>query len=333
MLLTWVRRVALVFLLLVLAGPVAPGAEIDKYLPDDTNGLVSLNVRQLIDSPLFKKSYLPFLQKELKARPELQKQFQDLGFDPFRDAERLLLAIAESCEPQGAPAQPGIFGILHGRFDSARVQATLAQIAAYAPQALRTHKGPTGSVYELTGNGRSFFFALPDRTTLVFAARREPVATTLERAAGKKKFQLVHKDVETLIAKTDNKQALWLVATSRTALEFEPGGGPAGKQPNQARKTLGASGVSEVTGGFWVTDNLKAAFGVDVQNALAAKAVSDALTVELAKAIDKGFDGVFDERRLAPVREFLKEMVIAGDGKHIVIQSEVPGRVFVNSLK
>jgi hypothetical protein len=324
-----VRRVVLVALLLVLGGP-AVAAEIDKYLPDDTNGLIALNVRQLVDSPLFKKSYLPVLQKELKAKPELQKQLQDLGIDPFRDADRLLLAIAESCEPQSGPAVPGIFAIVHGRLDPTRVHATLAQIATFAPQALRVHKTGTGSVYELTGDGRSLFFALPDRTTVVFAARKEPVATALDRATGKKKLQLVHKDVEKLIAKTDGKQALWLVATGGTALEFEPVSGPAGKP---ARKTLGASGVSEVTGGFWVTENLKAAFGVDVQNAAAAKAVSDALTVELAKAIDKGFDGAFDEKRLAPVREFLKEMIIAGDGKHIVIQSEVPGRIFVNSLK
>src|SRR5262245_36669725 len=102
---TPIRRVAVGLVLLVLMGQFAAAAEIDKYLPDDTNGLISLNVRQVIDSPLFKKTYMPVLQKELKAKPEVQKQLQDLGFDPFRDVDKLVLAFAESCERQGTATE------------------------------------------------------------------------------------------------------------------------------------------------------------------------------------------------------------------------------------
>jgi hypothetical protein len=328
---TLLPRVALPLLLLAIAGQGADAAEIDKYLPDDTNGVISLNLRQVIDSPLFKKTYLPVLQKELKAKAEIQKQLQDLGFDPFRDSDRLVLALAESCERQSANPEPGFFVIFHGRFDPARLHATLGQISTAAPQVLRIQKGTTGNVYELNAEGKSFFFAIPDKTTIVFTARKEPVAIALERVSGKKKPQLTYKDVQELITKTDGKQALWLVGTGRTALEFQAGfGNDKGKM---VRKTLGDQGISDASGGFWLTENLKGAFAVNVQNAAAAKALSDALTVELAKSIEKGFDGTLDARRLLPVREFLKEMVIAGDGKHIVIQSEVQGRVFANSLK
>lgn len=321
--------------LLGLAAATARAAEPDKYLPDDTNGVISLNVRQVVDSPLFKKTYLPLLQKELKAKPELQTQLKDLGFDPFKDVDRLQVAVAQSCEREGGN-EAGVFVVFHGRFDLLKIHTKLAQLAPYLDKKLQTHKIGNSILYEVNADDRSFFFALPDKTSLVFATRKEPVREALDRATGKKKLQLRYKDVQDLVAKTDAKQALWLVATGRTTLQFETVfAGPKGKKVEQtARKTLADSGVYEVSGGFWVADGVKGAFGIKVQTTQAAKAVSDALTDELAKTIDKGFDGALaTEPRLAPVREFLKDMVIAGDGKHIVIQSEVPGRAFVNSLK
>src|SRR5262249_18494022 len=130
------------FWLLLVAGFVVAGtasaADIDKYLPEDTNGLVSLNVRQVIDSPGFKKNYLPLIQKELKAKPDVQKQLKDLGFDPFKDVDRVLLAFAESCErASGDKTEPGVYLIFHGRFDSAKLHAKLAEIAPFVPQVLQ----------------------------------------------------------------------------------------------------------------------------------------------------------------------------------------------------
>ena len=318
-----------------LAVATARAAEADKYLPEDTNGVISLNVRQVVDSPLFKKTYLPILQKELKAKPELQTQLKDIGFDPFKDIDRVQIAIAESCEREGGK-EAGVFVVFQGRFDPAKIHTKIAVLAPHIDKALLAHKVGNNILYEFNADERSFFFALPDKNSLVFATRKEPVRDALERATGKKKVPLRYKDVQDLVTKTDAKQALWLVATGRTTLQFETVfAGPKGKKVEQmARKTLADSGVYEVSGGFWVTDGVKGAFGIKVQNEQAAKAVSEALSNELAKTIDKGFDGALaTEPRLAPLREFLKEMVINGDGKHIVIQSEVPGRVFANSLK
>ena len=328
-------RLWLPFIVLVLVAGRADAAETDKYLPDDTNGVISLNVRQVVDSPLFKKTYLPQLQQQLKGQADLQKQLQAIGFEPFRDIDRALLAFADSCERPGGKAEPGFLLIFHGKFDLAKTHAKLVELAPYLKQALKIQKSGANTVYEIVGEERNFFFALPDRNTLVFAPRREPVSDALERGVGKKKLALKNKEVAELIAKTDGKQALWVVATGGTTLSFESVlTGPKGNKTEQmARKTLADSGVYEVSGGFWLTDNVKAAFGVKVQTTQAAKAVSDALQAELAKAIDKGFDGTLDDPRFAPVREFLKEMVIAGDGKHIVIQSEVAGRVITNSVK
>jgi len=320
-----------VVLALILLCNRAGGAEIDRYLPADTNGIITLNTGQLIDSPLLQKTYLPLLVKELAAKPDLLKLFRDFQFDPFRDLDRIQIAFADSCERQGGKSEPGFCLIARGNFNLPRVHAHLAALAPHLNKALQIHKSGSNLIYEATAaDGRSFFFALPERTTLVFAPRRDYVSLTLDRAAARKLGALAARDVRDLIAKTDGKQAFWLVATSRTTLSFE--GAFAAGQP-MARKRLGDSEVDEVSGGIWLAEGAKGAFSVKVRSAPAAKAVADALQAELAKTIEQGFNGALEDRRLAPVREFLKEMVIAADGKHIVIQSEVPGRVFTNAVK
>ena len=324
---------SLPILFLALAVSPVSAAEADKYLPEDTGGLISINVKQVVDSPLFKKTYLPVLQKELNAKPDALKLLRDVGIDPFRDIDRLVVVSADSCAPKNSN-DAGVFVILHGRFDPARIQAKIAEVSPYVGKVLQIHKAGNGTLYEVTAEDRSFFFALADRTTAVFAARREPVSDALDRAAGKKKGLVKDEGLRKLIAKADAKQALWVAANGHTTVGFDRIlAGPKPKGGEMARRTLGDSGISEVTGGFWVTDGLKAAFGVEVQDATMASAVGNALQNELGKTIDKGFDGALDGQRLAPVREFLKEMVISGDGKHVVIQSEVAGRVFVKSLK
>jgi hypothetical protein len=324
-------RGLMVLSLFALVGGTASAAEVDKYLPEDVNAVVSLNVRQVIDSPLFKKNYLPLIQKELKAKPEVQKQLKDLNFDPLRDLDGVVLGLAESCEPEGSNKDPGLFLILHGRFDTAKAHAKLAEIAPFVPKLLQIHKKGSSIVYELTLEEKTLYFALPDRTSIVLSGRKEPVIEALDRATARKKVTLKSEDVGKLIAKTDAKQALWVVATGKTSVEFQTILVGA-KKGEKARKTLEDSGVTEVTGGFWVTDGVKAAFGVEVQNGLIAKAVANGLQDELSKQIKNEFDGKL-EGPLAPVREFLRDLVIAADGYHIVIQGEVAGRVFVDSLK
>lgn len=324
-------RSGVLLALVLLSVGASFGAEIDKYLPNDTNAVVSLNTGQVIDSPLLQKTYLPLLVKELAAKPDLLKLFKDFNFDPFRDLDRVQIALADSCERGGSDKnEPGFCLIARGKFNLPKVHAHLAALMPHLNKALTAHKSGTNFVYELNLDGKTFFFALPERTTLVLAPRREHINLVLERAAGKKPVSLVYKDVQELITKTDGKQVLWLVATGRTTLSFEPTF-VAGKP--MTRKTLADSEVYEVSGGVTLADGAKGSFAVKLKSEPAAKAVSEALQVELAKSNENGFNGALEDRRLAPIREFLRDMVIAGDGKHIVIQSEVPGRVFTNAVK
>ena len=61
-------RVAVLVLAVVLAGAPARAGEVDRYLPDDTEIVVNVNIRQILDSPLVKKHALEKLASWSRAR-------------------------------------------------------------------------------------------------------------------------------------------------------------------------------------------------------------------------------------------------------------------------
>src|SRR5262245_50998705 len=63
----------------------ARAAEVDKYLPNDTQGVLSVNVRQLLDSSLIKKHGLEQIRAGLENNQKAQDLLKSLDFDPLKD--------------------------------------------------------------------------------------------------------------------------------------------------------------------------------------------------------------------------------------------------------
>src|SRR5262249_27677055 len=100
-------------LLATVAAPAWAG-ETNKYLPDATEGVVTVNVRQMLDAPLVKNN-LDTLKALLLATGNVQKVFDDLGFDPFTDIDRVTVAINE------VPTKSLV--LVQGKFDPAKITA------------------------------------------------------------------------------------------------------------------------------------------------------------------------------------------------------------------
>src|SRR5215470_9034222 len=90
----------------------ARAADAVKYLPDDTQAVVSFNVRQFLDSALVKKANL---DKALERDAGAQNVLKDLGLKPLKDVERVLFARGASDEASAV--------IFQGTFDPAKLHA------------------------------------------------------------------------------------------------------------------------------------------------------------------------------------------------------------------
>ncbi|HEX5270552.1 MAG TPA: hypothetical protein VFW33_08710, partial [Gemmataceae bacterium] len=173
------------------ADAAAPGFE--KYMPDAAEGVITINVRQLLDSELIKKAGL---DKAL-AGEEAQKSFKDLGLDPLKDIERVI--ITSDKEKSEDP-----YFIVQGKFDPAKLAAAADAAAKEKKDNLKVHKTDLGKVYELTNldqavklppqaagagvnlKGKSVFVTIPDKGHIVLVGSKEAAETVLAKAAGKK---------------------------------------------------------------------------------------------------------------------------------------------------
>ena len=132
----------------VLAMPMR-AAEPDPYLPDFTEAVVTLNIKQILSSPLLKKLGVEKLKDLVHSEPEVDKVLTDLGFDPFSDIDRMVTAGGS-----GANAERGLM-ILHGRFDLKKFQSVAEDAAKDHGDILKILKESDGKggefkLYELT---------------------------------------------------------------------------------------------------------------------------------------------------------------------------------------
>src|SRR5438128_2254889 len=89
----------------------ARAAEIDRYLPAHADMVMSVNVRQVVDSPVFKEHFHELARKWVKTAPAGQVMTL-LDLDPLKDVQRI------------TAAGTGVIGLLdrglviaHGDFD------------------------------------------------------------------------------------------------------------------------------------------------------------------------------------------------------------------------
>ncbi len=218
--------------LLATATP-APAAEIDRLLPDNVQSLCTIQVAQLLHSPLIKKYALDQIKTTLKDSEPVQQCFEALGFDPFKDVSRVVLA---------ATGEDDMLAIVHGHFDTARIDGLARRCARCQCGPIKIHKTAEGQViYEIKGGepeeGKkgsvlfgwpcfggeeppsflpcvsfkgSLFFTLVDKTTVVLTTSSEAAGDVLVRAADKKRPAL-SPEMRRLLKSVDTKATVWAI--------------------------------------------------------------------------------------------------------------------------
>jgi hypothetical protein len=330
-------RWALMFAALFLAAQ-APAAEVDKYLLNDTDGVVVLNVKQLVEAPLFKKHYQENLQKLIAGNKDVKQAFTDLGLDPFKNIERLLVVHGENShrldDKPGGPGKSSLFLIARGKFDTAKIHAKATQFAKEIPELLKVEKTAAGPIYQLA-LVEPFYVAMPDGTTIVASFFKDQILEALDKGQGKRKTELKFKDVQTLIGKADAKQTVWLVATGRMAHSFDTNEKLVnGKKVLVTTKdTLANGGVETMAGGLTAGDGITSALVITSKDNDTAKKVGDFIQTDLGQAVEKAAKASLEAKYLEPLRLFLLATQIKVDGKVVNVQSDVGAKEIADALK
>src|SRR5262249_18985514 len=182
-------------------------ADVDRFLPGDTEIIVHVNLRQALDSDVVRKYALEQIKTQLKQSAELQAVLTAAGVDPIKDIASLTLAA-----PGKINAGSGLV-ILRGNFDAGKSHKAARDFAEKNPKSLKTQKADHGPLYEGKdkNKGKPVFATFLSQGTLVFSPSRKLVLATVARNGDKKPAPL-NKKLQTLIGAMDGKQGVWMPA-------------------------------------------------------------------------------------------------------------------------
>src|SRR6516162_2575418 len=121
-------------------------AEIDKFLPDKTEAVLTINVKQMLHGSLVKRYALEPLHLALKDCGEVHDILKSLGVDPFQDIDRI--AGAATAGEEGYEV-----AIVHGRFDTAQFQAGAKQLVKDKGDVVKLHKSGDNCYFEIVAPG------------------------------------------------------------------------------------------------------------------------------------------------------------------------------------
>src|SRR5712692_7857713 len=76
----------------VLLAGAASAAEVDKYLPDDSQFVLCVDVRQILDAKLTKTYALEKIKDGFKKSAEAERLFKGIGLDPLKDIHSITVA-------------------------------------------------------------------------------------------------------------------------------------------------------------------------------------------------------------------------------------------------
>jgi hypothetical protein len=303
---------------LIMAGS-AQAAEADKLLPKDSEYVVTLNVRALLDSALTKKYGLPKMQELLKSDQEIQEIFKSLGLDSLSDIHSLTVASMNTKDPAKA-----LF-ILHGKFDPAKIHNKALEVIQTYGEVLKVHKADPTRFYEVNFPGQtSFFVAVIDPSTIVASPGKDGLLEALVKAAGKKKSE-VKKELLDLVAKVDSSRTLWMIGL-KSALEHSPLNADDNARPVLAKIETAAAGVT-------VSTDIKAEFTLNAKSADAAKELSKDVVEKLNNA--KGIVSILvgDVKELQILLELVDALKVSTQDRTVTLRGQIGEETIEKSLK
>jgi hypothetical protein len=306
---------------LLLAVP-ARAAVVDKLLPNDTEVVLSISVKQILAAPLTQKLPLDKAKQALKEQGEAQDVLKELQFDPFTDLDSITVA-----GPAGNEPDRGLI-VVHGKFDVAKFQAKAKQVAKDMPDTLKIHeiKGSELSLYEVNaplpgpaGNANGpMYVALLGKDTLVASQGKDYVLDAVDKAAGKKKTELKSKDVAALIDRIPADQSLWL-ALPGAALAKSPLAG----SNDDAKQIIDA--IQDASASVAITKDVKAQLSVTAKNADNAKMLGKKIKDGLNTGLGLLLTVAANQEGLEPIIETLKKIKPSVKDKVVTVEVELAG--------
>jgi WD40 repeat protein len=172
--------------------PTRPGAFVAQ-------AVVSVNVRQVLQAPVFKKHLYNEVQNALKQNGPVKQLREAVGFDPLEDLERLTFVHA------GGKAMDKTAVIAEVRFDVDKVLAVVLKAFQKTDNSLMVHR--EGVVEIKAAGSPPLFVAFANKEVVLSPSKSYLLEIVKSGARGP---SLLGKEIQGALARHSNKESLWL---------------------------------------------------------------------------------------------------------------------------
>jgi hypothetical protein len=315
------RRTACLVCLAALAAAPSSAAEVEAFLPKETDVVINLNVRQVLDSQVFKKHALDLVKTALANSKEAQAALQALGLDPLKDFDRVSvgLGLEDLNNPKAAI-------VVQGRFDVTKVGNVFDQLAKNDPKKFSAEKANGKTVYKIATPDQPVpvYAALVDSKTLVFATSKEGAGAAFDVAMGTRKPEL-RKELADLLKKADPKSSLSVVAYTKGRLESVP-------LPNDEMKKV-LEQIHHITIDLKVESDAKLELVLGAENADAAKKMQGLVDAGLGFARVTLRNVLTQNPELQPVLDLVGSMKVVQKEQSVLVTGSLSAEAIDKMFK
>jgi len=201
--------------LLAAAGPKARAADVDKLIPADADTVVSVDLKKLLEAEFVKKFVVEDLKKQFE-KQDIKQFLTDIGLDPFKDVERLVVA---SMETKFAPgSQPNYLLVIRGSFDAEKLFKRAELETKTSPDKYTMVKDGGTVMFKMVQQPpqggaaeQALFVTVVDDKTVVAASDKKYV-TEVMKLHDSGKAATLNKDLAALIKKVDAKVPIYVAS-------------------------------------------------------------------------------------------------------------------------
>lgn len=187
-----------------LAATPVRAADVDNLIPAETESYLQINMKQIIESDLFKKYALANLKQALQGN-EAQKTLETLGLDPLKDIDTITAGFWGD-DPQN---MKGLL-VVRGKFNPTKLFEAVEAAAKKDGDKVSIVKDGDYTLVKITANNRPepFFASVANENTIVGGTDKKLVTNAMKASDSKAKPAL-KKELAELVAKMDSKASMF----------------------------------------------------------------------------------------------------------------------------
>ncbi len=253
-----------------LLGTKGAGDDADKWLLNDPEVVMTVNVKQMLGSEVF-KAQLPEIKAHLEKNEEAKALFQTIGLDPFKDVDSILISAAG-----GSAKDAKALVVVKGRFDTDKIHKALAKESEKKDKVEAVKEGDQ-QLYMIKLQDRTVCAGFASKSVLVVTENKESTVEAIKN--GGTKTAKIGKEMKSALSKFTGKESLTfaMVITDEIKKAID-------RAPPQAKV---AAKLQAITASLSVTDSVDLNITGHTSEPKAAKQLAS--TLASVKVVAGGF--------------------------------------------